>query len=150
MSGSMSDPKLPPVLRLGPVVQLSPEAAWALWHLARTGARAVIRRDGVGPTAFTRDLLATLAEAARHRDTDCRCARQADTTNDESVGTSSVEVLGTAEAAGILGLSPRSVQRKRHEIGGFRRTSSGRLEFDPQAVQAFAQMRTRQREELDA
>jgi hypothetical protein len=139
--------RLPPVLRLGPVVQLSPEACWALWQLATHGSAAMTRRDGVTPTPFTRQLLQALAEAARHRDTGSRSPRHGDTENGPP-GAQSACWVDTAEAARTLALTPRSVQRLRHDIGGFR-WAGQRLEFDTAAVEAYAAMRATTRQEHD-
>src|SRR6476661_6884234 len=104
--------RLPPVVRLGPVVQLSPEASWALWQLATAGAAHLTSRNGGPPLSpFARVVLAELAGAARHRDADCACGRQGDT-SDEPDRACSDGLLSTTEAAGVIGLSPRSVQRK--------------------------------------
>jgi hypothetical protein len=138
---------LPAVLRLGPIVQLSPEAAWALWQLGTAGAAYLTANTAAPLSPFARFVLTELADAARHRDSDCRCGRQGDT-SDEPFRASSRRVVSTTEAAEFLGLSSRSVQRKRHEIGGFRRTNSG-LEFDVAAVQAYKRMRDQQRKEQD-
>jgi len=140
--------KLRPVVRLGPVVQLSPEAAWVLWQLGTAGAAHLTANTATPLSPFTRLVLTELAAAARHRDNECRCARQGDTSDEPSQAPSSRRVLSTTEAAEFLGLSPRSVQRKRHAIGGFRRTNSG-LEFDRAAVQAYKQMRDQRRKEQD-
>lgn len=135
----------PAVQALGSAVLLQGAALAEVLHLVAVGAQVRQRRDGIPPSPALQDLIAVLARAVD--DSPLSPTRQrhvvtAVTSEDlKSVGVP----MGSREAAELLGLSVRQIQRSAAVLGGHR--IGGRLVFDRDAVIAHQASR---RQDLDA
>ncbi len=137
----------PAVQRLGASILVQGPALRELQYLLVLGARERQRRDALQASVGVRHLLALLAEAvdeddpvtrARHGDV----AGGADSADSAVMGTP--QEITTGEAAAILALGRRQVQRLASSIGA-RRVPGGAFVFDKLAVAAYAAQR-RQRD----
>lgn len=137
----------PPLQRLGDAVLLQGAALLQCRALVFRAVRESSKRDGIVPSANTRDLLQVLDEAAsayqkcrqmspiRHGDMDIRPDMEGCDT-EELVG------IGTATVAQILGITVRQAQRLASRLGA-QKTLSGSLSFDRVAVLEYQKLRQR-------
>lgn len=127
------------VMRGGEVLLAGSEVR-VLAGLAAAGL-AARRRDGWVPSAAERDLVERLAEASAmsrpgHGDVPAPAA---------SGSLRRRAAVSTAEAARLLGISPRQVRRLSEDLGG-RYTASGQLEFSLDAVTLAAEHRRKDKQ----
>lgn len=134
MTGTAYTP--PSVQRLGAAVLLQGAAVPALARLAARGLRDR-ERDGLPASGALTALVRTLDEAA-----DAQAAMSPDGPAGRppvAVSASSVlprDTLGSAEAAALLGVTPRQARRLTNDLGGW--FDRGRLRFDRDAVTEYA------------
>jgi len=133
----------PPLQLLGGAVLIQgAPALLEVQHLLALGARERQRRDALPPSPRVRLLLALLAEAAA-ADEAASPARHRDVAG-SAVSTDSVaekvEGISTGEAAELLSLGRRQVQRLAPSIGA-RKVPGGALVYDRGAVSAYAAAR---------
>ena len=132
---------VPAVQRLGAAVLLQGPALAEVAYLASLGLRHRAAVDGAPPSVRQRQLLRILADAAEaslalpptpggHAD----LAAGPDLEESMFVG-----MVGTAEAASVLGVSPRHVRRLARSLDG--RRVKGAWTFDRHAVVAYATQR---------
>ncbi len=133
----------PAVQRLGASILVQGPALRELQYLLVLGARERQRRDALQASVGVRHLLALLAEAvdeddpvtrARHGDV----AGGADSADSAVMGTP--QEITTGEAAAILALGRRQVQRLASSIGA-RRVPGGAFVLDRAAVEGYAAQR---------
>ena len=132
----------PPVQRLGRAVLLQGPVLLEVRHLLALGARERQRRDALAPSPGLRHLLAVLSEAVAE-DGAMTPPRHGDVAAGAGPGDSGVErveEITTDEAAAILALGRRQVQRLAPSIGS-RKVPGGALAFDRGAVLAYAAQR---------
>jgi len=135
------------VQRLGASILVQGPALRELQYLLVLGARERQRRDALQASVGVRHLLALLAEAVDEDDPVTR-ARHGDVAGGAAPADSMVmgtpQEITTGEAAAILALGRRQVQRLTPSLGS-RRVPGGALVFDRGAVEAYAAQR-RQRD----
>ncbi len=146
----------PATLRLGSSVLVSGAILREALYVLALGCRERDRRDGLPPSSRLRYLMSVLAEAAAEdelmsRSSDVQSARSPAVSRhgdmecgldspDFEVSVMRCHELTSREAAAVLGVGQRQVQRLASLLGG-RRAPSGRLLFDTLAVQAYATRR---------
>jgi hypothetical protein len=133
-------PHLPaPVQRLGSAVLLQGSVVRDAAYLVAVGIRALKARDGIGPTPTWLELhreLKTAAGVSSANGTGSRVGAA-------DLASLSAEVIGTAEAAGLLGVTERQMRKLASRFGGAR---AGRVHlFDRDAIEAEAHRRDEER-----
>lgn len=126
----------PPVQRLGTAVLLQGGAVLDVLALADRGIRLTTRVDGINPPARVLELLDVLRQAAADLRDGTAQRRQA-AVAELADRTDSTAWIGSEEAAELLGLSVRQVQRLASSLEAVR--GPGRVWlFDPLTVEAYA------------
>lgn len=136
----------PPLQRLGDAVLLQGPALLQCRALVFKAVRDSSKRDGIVPSANTRDLLQALDEAASaYR----ACRQMSPIRHDDmpfqpNVKESDTELvgIGTATVANILGVTVRQAQRLAGRLGA-QKTLSGSLSFDRVTVLEYRKLRQR-------
>jgi hypothetical protein len=144
----MSDYPTPDIQVLGPgVVLLRGVAAVEAMHLVNAGYRVAESRKSVYlgrfrliRTAFRKAYELAEMSSARHDDT-----TSSGVASDSVVCEEDGRPLSTADAAKLLGVTVRTVQRKAPELGGF--LVGGSWVFDESAVLALKAQRAQRNED---
>ncbi len=135
----------PPLQRLGSAILVQGQAVVDLHMLVRGGLRMHRSVDGIEPASRLRQLDQVLAEAAAVV-TDELMSGVGQMSRRQQVDQACSELpeeIGTCEAAGLLHLTPRHVQRLAVDLGG--RRAAGRWIFDRSTIAAAAHQRIRRR-----
>lgn len=128
----------PTLQRFGPAIIVHGPPLDELLRLALLGARMRRDRDGIETSAATRVLLQTLADAASESGmSPCRAGDVAG--HAVSAQWNPMDEITTREAADMLDLSVRQIQRLAPALGGRKR--GGVLLVDRDAVAVLAQER---------
>lgn len=131
----------PNVQRLGSAVIVQGPAVAALAFLAARGARECARTDGQTLGGMTGQLLEALTRAADEWRRTTPPGRGEYPPAPVTQPLSMADQIGTAEAARILGVSPRRARQLRADLDG--RLVGGALVFDRAAVDIYAATRDR-------
>jgi hypothetical protein len=123
----------PPLARLCAAILLSGQVLDRLGRLVDSGLAAEARRNGGEPSTNSLSLQALIADARREARVLSRLSRVG---TRYGPGVAPSETVGTAEAAAVLGVHQRTVQRRATEYGG--RLVCGTWRLDRATVEAAA------------